>query len=88
MADKIKMIGIDCDPWQARPDTYIGGVIKDLGFEDQLTNPASKSFGAWVYEFNVSDEDWNKVVGTIKSRLEALYANDQIRGARNTSKIS
>lgn len=81
----IKRIGIDCDPFQQRPGTYIGPVVSGTPIAElpelQPDATVSRTFGAWMWEFECDDETWDSIRDTIQCRVAQLYENDQIRGA-------
>ena len=77
-------IGIDCPPLVFRPDFYLPDVIKDTPLEG--IDPAKteyRLFGAWLWKKMVHDHEWTEeVFSTIWNRLNTLYKNGAIRGAR------
>ncbi len=73
-----KSIELDCSPFNPRPDTLIGNVIKDTCLK--LKKPISKLFGNWKWSYSeVSDNDWNVVKPILATRIKALYNNGTIR---------
>lgn len=79
-----RRIGIDCAPCTPRPDTYIEGVIKDTPLENGII--ISKFMGAWIWEFEIEDKEWDKIEPTIAERIEKLYAEGKIRGGMRSNK--
>lgn len=74
--------GIDCDPFQQRPDVYAKAVFDKLGVAE--IEPYSKMFGAWQWNVkkNMTEEEWKEVNTWMKSEMDRLYGNDKIRGAQ------
>jgi hypothetical protein len=76
-------VGIDSPPGFQRPDFYIDEVLEGLEV-DEIGEPVSKSFGAWIWEFMVDDADWESFVPTLRDRLTDLVndPNANVRGGK------
>lgn len=72
--------GIDCDPFQQRPNDYAMRVFEylDIAYEE----PYSKLFGAWQWNVEAEIEDKEEFEEWIKEYMDNLYNRDKIRGAR------
>ena len=74
--------GIDCAPGSPRPDTFAGSVFEYLGVE--YHEPYNKFFGAWEWnvDVNMTDKEWDTFDKWMKEKMDNLYENGRIRGAR------
>lgn len=77
-------IEIDCDPWSARPNTYIAEIVKGTCLEGTTAadpeNTVSRFFGNWVWSFpTVSPDEWLEVQRIVRPRIEKLFRNGNIR---------
>ncbi len=75
----IKIIGIDCPPGEPRPGDLLPNVITGTGLKNK--RPAVKWFGAWQWEYRISEKKWKSIEPIIVSRLRDLYSEKVIRGA-------
>lgn len=80
----IRRIGLDCEPCTPRPDSYIEEVIEGTPLKEGKI--VSKLFGAWIWEFEIDEEEWDKIEPTICERIEKLYADNKIRGGVHTKR--
>lgn len=73
--------GIDCDPFQQRPEVYAVDVFEKLGVGK--SEPYSELFGAWRWQVakEMTEEAWQEFNDWIKSHMDNLYQSDKIRGA-------
>ena len=71
-------IELDCEPFSARPSTYLPAVLKETNIPIQ--EATSKMFGSWVFEYNnISKEEWQIALPTIKKNIRSLYHSGCIR---------
>lgn len=71
-------IELDCAPFTARPDSYIGGVIAGTGLPKR--EPVSKFFGNWVWDYSdIDPAEWVRIQPTLKERITKLYNSGAIR---------
>jgi len=70
-------IALDCNSFSPRPDTYIVGVLEGTGL--LAGDPVSTMFGNWEWEFEISDNEWDNIVPTIRERITNLYNAGSIR---------
>ncbi len=70
-------IELDCAPGCPRPGDLIEGVIEGTGLPSK--KPVSKFFGCWVWEYDVTPEEWKRVQPTLQERITELYHAGAIR---------
>ena len=70
-------ISLDCVPGSVRPNDLIESVLEGTGLI--AGEPVSKSFGHWVWEFTMSDEEWKEIQEVTRPRIIDLYKSGQIR---------
>lgn len=82
--ERIKIeIGIDCPPCTPRPNTYIGLALNILVIatsENVLKEPVSKSFGAWVWEFECDKRMYQSKRDELTEAYNKYYEAGLIRG--------
>lgn len=73
--------GIDCDPFQQRPDTYAMVVFDKIGLN--YFEPKSKVFGAWSWKVNkeMTAMEWKELDSFMEKHFNELYDSGKIRGA-------
>lgn len=72
-------VGIDCAPGSPRPDSYIGKVFEKFGVTP--SEPISKCFGAWTWEFESTEQTYRDNKVWLKEYMDGLYNSGRIRGA-------
>lgn len=72
--------GIDCDPYQQRPNVYAEAVFEKVGIEP--VEPECKLFGAWSWSLLIVNSKLNadELSDWIKEYMTGLYVSDKIRG--------
>lgn len=76
-------IGIDCEPCRPRPNTYINKVenILNLSSDQRGKEPVSKFFGAWEWQYEINEENWEEINILLREYFSSLYEMRKIRGA-------
>lgn len=74
-------ITLDCPPGPCRPDTYIGGVLKDTGLVEDDFDTGPPFFGAQIWRLKDASKAEMFIMAkpVFKKRISALYHAGRIR---------
>lgn len=74
-------IELDCAPGFPRPSDLIVSVVAGTALEGVVlpTNPNSMVMGNWMWEFELTDEEYAFAKPIIKARIVRLHEKELIR---------
>lgn len=71
-------ITVDCEPFQARPDSALTHLFATLHLDVQVPEPTSKCFGEWSFIFNEED---SKTLRALKDQIATEFVRVYESGA-------